>query len=369
MSKIKRKVKNAVKKAAKKNPLLTFIVVILILAIVGGAYYFLIYKNEKPETRPATGEFSIHFFPLGNVSPGDSVYIKAGDNDILIDAGSTKGSATAIKNYVDRFCEDGVLEYVIATHSDSDHIAAFTGDNGIFAYYKCEVIIDFPLTNKGRTDEMSDLYLEYISRRDAEVTNDGAVHYTALECWDEQNGAKKEYQLTDSVTMQILYNYYYENDSNDENNYSVCTMFTHGSRNFLFTGDLEKDGEKKLVEYYGNSLPQVDFFKAGHHGSATSSNEVLLNKIQPKICVISCVAGDNKHHFPRQEALDRIFAVKDCKVYVPVFRDDSGNPQLLNGEIIIISNETEIKVQCSNNSTLFQDTDWFKANRTYQGAV
>ena len=81
------------------------------------------------------------------------------------------------------------------------------------------------------------------------------------------------------------------------------------------------------------------------------------------------MAGENRYGFPHQEFLNRIFAVKDCKVYVPVYRDDSGNPQLLNGEIVIISNETEVKVECSNNNTLFQDTDWFKANRTYQGVA
>ena len=362
MSKVKRKVKNTIKKVAKKNPLATLIVIILILAIVGGSYY--LYTKLKKE-QPVTGEFSIHFFPLGNVSPGDSVYIKAGDNDILIDAGSTTGSATSIKNYVDRFCEDGILEYVIATHSDYDHIAAFTGDNGIFAQYTCKVIIDFPLTNKGRTEDKSATYIDYVARRDAEVANENAVHYTALECWKEENGAKREFQLTDSITMKILYNYYYEHDSKDENNYSVCTMFTHGIRNFLFTGDLEEDGEEKLVEYYGNNLPQVDFFKAGHHGSATSSNEVLLSKIQPKICVISCVAGDHKYDFPKQKALNRILAIKDCKIYVPVYRDANGKPQLLNGEIVILSNETEIKVECSNSNTLFQDTEWFKDNRKY----
>ena len=362
MARISKRQAKKVAKAVKKHPKTALVLAILfiIICIVG----YFVYKNYfNKKDQPITGEFSIHFFPLGNISPGDCVFIKAGDNDILIDAGSTTGSATSIKNYVDRFCEDGILEYVIATHSDYDHIAAFTGDNGIFAYYTCKVIIDFPLTNKGRTEDESATYKDYVARRDAEVANENAVHYTALECWNEENGAKREFQLTDSITMKILYNYYYEHDSKDENNYSVCTMFTHGIRNFLFTGDLEEDGEEKLVEYYGNNLPQVELFKAGHHGSKTSSNKVLLEKIKPKICVISCVAGDNKYNFPKQEALNRILAIKDCRIYVPVYRDANGKPQLLNGEIVIISTEIEIKVQCSNNDTLFQNTEWFKNNR------
>ncbi len=359
MSKHKRKIKRAVKKAAKRRPFLTFIIIVLIVAVAVGVYFaYKKFNEQKPQT-PASGEFSVHFFPLGNISPGDSIYIKAGENDILIDAGSTKGSAESIKNYVDKYCEDKVLEYVIVTHSDSDHIAAFTGDNGIFSYYECEVIIDFPRTNKTET---SGIYGDYVALRDAEVEQ-GAKHYTALECWNNQNGASRQYALSESVTMNIMYNYYYEHDSSDENNYSVCTMFTHGSKNFLFTGDLEKEGEEKFVAYYANTLTQVEFFKAGHHGSATSSNNILLDKIKPKICVIPCIAGDNKHQFPRQDFLDRILAVKNCKIYVPTYRGEDGTEQLLNGEIRIISTATEIKVECSNNSTLFQDSDWFKQNR------
>jgi beta-lactamase superfamily II metal-dependent hydrolase len=48
--------------------------------------------------------------------------------------------------------------------------------------------------------------------------------------------------------MKILYNYYYENSSSDENNYSVCVLFTQGSKNFLMTGDLEADGESALSQ-------------------------------------------------------------------------------------------------------------------------
>ena len=99
----------------------------------------------------------------------------------------------------------------------------------------------------------------------------GAVHYTALQCWNQTDGAQRVYEVSDGVEMEILYNYYYENESKDENNYSVCLMFNQGDKHFLFTGDLEEDGEEQLVVY--NQLPKVELFKAGHHGSKTSSND------------------------------------------------------------------------------------------------
>ncbi len=107
-----------------------------------------------------------------------------------------------------------------------------------------------------------------------------------MECYNEQKeGAQKEYKLSEdgSLKFEILYNYYYEHDTDDENDYSVCVQFSHGERKFLFTGDLEEKGEEYLVQY--NKLSQVELFKAGHHGSKTSSNDCLLDIIKPKIYV------------------------------------------------------------------------------------
>ena len=95
-------------------------------------------------------DFSIHFLEVGNEYTGDCTYVKAGDVDILIDAGSRKNSASTIINYVDQFCTDNTLEYVIATHAHQDHIAGFGGlasSDGIFDHYKTEIIIDYALTN------------------------------------------------------------------------------------------------------------------------------------------------------------------------------------------------------------------------------
>ena len=65
-----------------------------------------------------TDELSIHFLMLGNKYSGDCTLIKAGDTEILIDAGSRQGSAATITEYVNNYCTDGILEYVIATHAD-----------------------------------------------------------------------------------------------------------------------------------------------------------------------------------------------------------------------------------------------------------
>ena len=322
-----------------------------------------------------SGEISFHFMMLGNKNTGDSIFVEAGDTDILIDCGSQVGSAEVVKNYLDanNLVEDGVLEYVIVTHADEDHIAGFssTGAKNIFKYYECEVIIDFNLTNKSlKTEKDNDTtYGKYVKARDAEVAL-GAKHYTALDCVEKQNREKKAFELSDNVTMTILDSVYYRQPSTDENNYSVCTLFSHGERHFLLTGDLEADGERELVK--NNTLPQVELYKAGHHGSETSSNDCLLDVIKPKICVVCCCAGTDEYtddplvQFPSQLFINRISKHTD-KVYVPLIGDpdytDGKAFAPMNGNVVIKSVPETITVNCSNNDTILKDTEWFKAKR------
>lgn len=349
----------------------------LLAAVIGFAAGFFLWSYIK---RPVggdvyvSGDLKMHFMHLGNNYTGDSIYVQAGDTDILIDAGSRADSTNTTAEYINQYCKDGVLEYVIATHADQDHIAGFAGSKqspSIFERFECETIIDFALTNKD-----TQTYKKYVEKRDAEVAS-GAKHYTALQCWKNEDGAQRVYQLSDGVEMEILYNYYYENKHSDENNYSVCLMFNQGDKHFLFTGDLEKEGEEQLVK--NNTLPKVELFKAGHHGSGTSSNDALLSVIQPKIICVCCCAGSVEYTqnlantFPYQTTIDR-FAKYTDQVYVTTYGDiekgadgkyDDVGFGLLHGNIVVTSNRSGVTVKCSaNDGVLLKDTEWFKKNRT-----
>ena len=364
---------NAVAKKSKKS--VWFNVFVSILAFIVGAVmsavgYCIINKPQNDVY--VSGNLSFHFLELGNQYTGDSTYINAGGVDILIDAGSRPNSAVAIGNYLDNYVFDGTLEFVIATHADQDHIAAFTDTSGngggIFSRYEVETIIDFPRTNKDTA-----VYNNYITARDAEIAQ-GAKHYTALECYKNQNGAQRIYNLTDNIKMEILYNYYYENKTSHENDYSVCVMFHHGDdKHFLLTGDLEEHGEEHLVEYYDKhhgGLPKCELYKGGHHGSPTSSQDLLLNQIQPEIVCVCCCASHTEYTdteantFPSQEFIDRV-AKHTPYVYVTTIDPDL-EPLYgkLNGNIVVTSSKKPTTVECSNNNTLLKDSAWFKARRT-----
>ena len=370
------------KKVAKKNPALFVVIVILVICLgIGGffAYKYVIEPRMANNNEPTSSQRStyvgdsasmdINFLELGNKYTGDSTFIKAGDMDILIDAGSRQNSATTIANFIDNYCTDGKLEFVIATHAHQDHIAGFVGSNsdqGILKRYKIDTLIDFSLTNA-----TSAIYNNYVSLRDEKVASgDIAHHYTANECIQGTNGAKKVYQLGDGMTMEILDQKFYRETTDDENDYSVCTLFTQANNHYLFTGDLEKKGEASLVEL--NNLPECELFKGGHHGSYTANTDTLLSVIKPKTVCICCCAGSDEYTktpenmFPAQLAVNRIAKWTD-KVYVTtVVSDNEKGYQSMNGNINFHCDKgKEYTVTGSNNSIILKDTEWFKNNRTW----
>ena len=327
----------------------------------------------------AEDEFSVHFVELGNQYTGDCTYIKYGDVDILIDCGSKANSIATVSAYLNNYVKDNTLEYVIVTHSHLDHYAGFaTTENidSIFDLYKCENIIDFGLASNQKATNKS--YLNYIRERDAERNQEGFVEYIPAVSCRNQDGTNREFIIDEAndVKFEVLYNEYttYNRDlatgkkAHSDNDYSVCTLFSYGEKHFLFTGDLEKKGEELLVQ--NNNLPEnVDLYKAGHHGSKTSSSSALLEVIKPKHVCVCCCAGSAEYtdtidnQFPTQEFIDRI-APYTTKVFVTTMCVDWENDEFvsMNGNIVIWTNKEldKVNVDCSNNETILKETEWFK---------
>lgn len=347
--------------------LLFILIVFCIFLFKPGLYEDFIGIFNHQEEVINSDDLEIHFLELGTKSTGDSIYIKAGKTDILIDAGAIASSSKTICNYLSQYVTDEKLEYVIATHAHKDHISAFVGTKdspGVFDQYQVDTLIDFPLTNS-----TAKIYQNYCTKRDILISQ-GTKHYNALECYQNKNGASRKYELSEGIELEILYNYYYEHQSSQENDYSVCLLINQGTKHFLFTGDLEAKGEEYLVSY--NQLPEVEVYKAGHHGSSTSSTTTLLNVIKPKIVCVCCCAGSDEYTteenntFPTQEFISRIVNFTDQVYVTTVVDEDQKNFHSMNGNIVVSSKANMISVNCSNNNQILKDTDWFKKNRKWQ---
>ena len=159
-------------------------------------------KKKKGESVVVEGDLAIHFLELGNKYTGDCTYIKAGDTDILIDAGSKVSSVKTIDSYISQYVTDKVIEYVIVTHAHLDHYAGFATNektDSLFDLYECKNIIDFSQITSGKEEQSS--YKNYIRERDDEIKK-GATHYTADECV-EMGG---DFDLGDGIVLDnVLY--------------------------------------------------------------------------------------------------------------------------------------------------------------------
>lgn len=371
-----------------KKSLTVFLALAVIVVSFFGGFYFANYLN-LPETDVlqvgedvyygndnmttanfadiSNSDISIHFLELGNKYTGDCTYIKTETCDILIDCGSKSDSVATVANYLSGYITDGTIEYVIVTHAHQDHYAGFATSGkvkGIFDLYECQTIIDFAGTAAGKTETA--LYQKYDAKLQAEIEA-GATHYTALDCI---NGTS-QFDIGGGYSLKILDSFFYHHpDSSNENNNSVCCLVTNNANNYLFTGDLEAEGEEHLITL--NSLPQVDLYKAGHHGSKTSSSEDFLQVIKPKVVCVCCCAGSSEYtntaenQFPTQTFINNVSKWTD-KIFVTTLCLDYKNNKFtsFNGNIVFMDVDGENKIWCSNNTTILKETEWFAKNRTW----
>ena len=91
----------------------------------------------------------------------------------------------------------------------------------------------------------------------------------------------------------------------DENNNSVVLRLVYGQMTFLFTGDIEAEAERLLVDS-GRPLSAV-VLKVSHHGAGEASTEAFLEAVRPQLAVISVGAG-NRYHHPAKATLRRLEA-------------------------------------------------------------
>lgn len=87
----------------------------------------------------------------------------------------------------------------------------------------------------------------------------------------------------------------------NENDLSLVLKLVAHKKSILFTGDIEKETESKVLNRF--ELENIDIIKVPHHGSITSSSSELLNKIKPSYAIIQ--VGKNSFGHPNDEVLER----------------------------------------------------------------
>lgn len=377
--------------------LIATIAVSLLVGLVGGAAGGVFVANETyviPDKVTATvyqggaldenavnaiksddTTLSVHFLELGNKYTGDCVFINAGEFEILIDAGSRADSVDDIYEYVKPYV-DGQLEYVVVTHAHQDHYAGFATknyENSLFSKFDDGIgtVVTFAQTNQ-KADKAG-LY-QYFENNVKTLKEKGTERKYVNEYFER--GASATVKINDNVSIEFLEHKFYHDKSKTENNYSVCFQIveTAGENvyRYLFTGDLEEDGEKDLVKQNADKMGKTRLYKAGHHGSKTSTSQELLDVIEPDtICVCACAGSpeytkNKDNQFPTQAFVDRVYTKNaGTQVFVTSLcvDYDANKFTSMNGNIVICSTGNSVTRYFSNNATELRETEWFKTNR------
>jgi competence protein ComEC len=233
-----------------------------------------------------TPDNKLHIFVL-DVGQGDAILIRTpSHHHILIDGGPSPEAITAELGEKLPFW-NRTIDLVILTHPHEDHLAGLVE---VLRRYEVKQVLE---------PDLSDL--EFDSPAYSEWHK--LIEEKGIKCTIAHAGQRIE--LGDGVRLDVLHPQatLLQGTDSDVNNNCVVLRLTYGEVSFLFTADLEEEGERCLLEQ-GIELEST-VLKVGHQGSADSTCLEFLNVVQPQVAVIS-VGADNPFGHPSPEVVERL---------------------------------------------------------------
>lgn len=127
--------------------------------------------------------------------------------------------------------------------------------------------------------------------------------------------AGEKINLTNTVRITVLWpDKSSKITENSINNNALVFKLETLKKTILFTGDIEEETEKVLVQKYKRTKNlKSDILKVAHHGSKSSSIQEFLDLVQPQIALIG-VGKDNKYGHPDNNTIEKLEKM-NCKIY------------------------------------------------------
>lgn len=316
----------------KKFLILLFGFILSICAVISAP----IYAVSAEDGVISVGELTVHFIDVGQ---GDACIVELPDNrTMLIDSGDNK---KAVKSKLDEYIttnikgDDGnvieYFDYVILTHSDSDHIGSMAY---ILGQYRAKTV--YRPNQECTYNDCNDHANSGEEARnrfwgEKHSSKSTATYHNALEAaYENANEVivtnpydSSQNCITSESEDEYTINFYSPLSPaySDHNNYSPIIIIEYNGRKIVLTGDAEKENEKEFVDAVNAGIDPryavfdntfcADVIKLGHHGSRTSSSEDYLNIVTKSdrrsgvFVIISC-GEDNSYGHPHAEVLDRL---------------------------------------------------------------
>lgn len=246
----------------------------------------------------------VHFI---NVNRGESVLLEYGGKNALIDSGSAD-SADKVISYLNG---RGVvsLDLVVVSTPTPDRIGAM---NRVVDIYDVDRIV-MPKTS----DESAILSQEYTDMLLS--INRKGIKIQFMEAGDSVKlGTLKLFAVAPTGEFSSI------------ENSSLVLKAEHGDDSFLFTGDMQNQSQKATLQR-GFDV-SADVIKVANYGSEEAFSEEFIEKVSPKIAVVS----------PKKDAsadyADRTIAALEG-IGAAVYRTDTC------GDVVIVSDGRELDVK------------------------
>lgn len=232
-------------------------------------------------SRRADARLHVDFLDVGQ---GDSALITMPDGTtLLVDGGGNTTEAsrrigeTVVSEYL-WWRGLSEVDYVLATHADTDHIDGLN-----------DVLKNFPVRSAlvARRPANDPEFLKFSHTLTATNT-----HAEVIQAGDViRFGSVELSMLWPSVAGE-----------QSTNNDSIVLRLKFGEHSILLTGDIEKLAERALVE--SNQDLNTTVVKVPHHGSKTSSTDDFVRATQPTLAIIS-VGRNSMYGHPHPEVVER----------------------------------------------------------------
>ena len=229
-----------------------------------------------------------------------------GGEVVMIDG----GPASSVERVVSYLKRSGVskIDLLIATHPHEDHIGGLISVLGSFPVSE----VWDPGHNLGTATQKKFLEGVKKNRSKFEVVKPG------------------RFCKMGDAEIRVVASANSAQNSDDANGSSIITHISWKGISFLLMGDAEHKG--KIIDTY----PRSDVLKIAHHGSRHGTTRPLLQKVKPRLAVVSCGA-DNPYGHPHKEAL-KLLEEFNVKLYSTV-----------NGNIVLVSDGENYTVDYDNS--------------------
>ena len=222
------------------------------------------------------------FFDVGQ---GDSIFIETKDKfQVLIDGGPDLVVLEKLAKEMPFY--DRTIDLIILTHPDHDHIFGLLE---VLKRYRIENILWTGVV-KDSTEWRE--WKKLIENEGAELLIAEAGQKIILEGFDSSKEQGPYILVLHPFENLEGRKFKYYNDT------SVVAKLVFRDISFLFTGDISKKIEKKLIEKTEERTEGISssVLKVAHHGSKFSSSEEFLESVAPEIAIIS--VGENNYNQP-----------------------------------------------------------------------